>query len=208
MLRSTASAESKTYHHEDLHAALLQAGRAFIAEHGHDRLSVRALAQATGVSPGAPYHHFRDRRSLLVALAMEGFDRLNGEGDRIVRQNTTGAEKLIALGNALIDFCAAEPRLFTLMYDSELTLPTIEPTLGDAQKAGFELVTRAFRKAAPFLEPHQLQARAMAFWATLYGYAALTGKGLLQAYVLADTPEELARLVIVRQAVGDLAGTG
>ena len=32
------------------------------------------------VSPGAPYHHFPDRRSLLLAVALKGYQRLTSEG--------------------------------------------------------------------------------------------------------------------------------
>ena len=56
-----------TYHRENLKEELLAAAVIYIAEHGHQDLSVRKLSQIVGVSPGAPYHHFPDRRSLLIA---------------------------------------------------------------------------------------------------------------------------------------------
>ncbi|WP_374139319.1 TetR/AcrR family transcriptional regulator, partial [Sphingomonas sp.] len=67
------ASKAKTYHREDLRGELLRAGRAYIAEHGHHSLSVRTLANTVGVSPGAPYHHFKDRRALLLALAIDGY---------------------------------------------------------------------------------------------------------------------------------------
>ena len=65
-----------SYHKENLRQDLIDAGLAYVKAQGHASLSVRTLAQKVGVSPGAPYHHFPDRRSLLLAIAGEGFKDL------------------------------------------------------------------------------------------------------------------------------------
>ncbi len=41
----------------------------FVAEQGVDRLTMRQLARAAGVTPGALYKHFRDKRDLERAMA-------------------------------------------------------------------------------------------------------------------------------------------
>jgi AcrR family transcriptional regulator len=64
-------AEPRPYHHGDLRRALVEAGRRLLeAENGSD-ISLRAVAREAGVSPAAPYHHFRDKSELLDALAIE-----------------------------------------------------------------------------------------------------------------------------------------
>ena len=57
------------YHHGDLRAALIAAGREMVAEHGIAALSVADAAKRTGVSAAAPYRHFPNRRAFLAAVA-------------------------------------------------------------------------------------------------------------------------------------------
>ena len=58
------------YHHGDLRRALVAAALELL-ERGEE-LSLRAVARRAGVSHTAPYHHFRDRRGLVAAVALEG----------------------------------------------------------------------------------------------------------------------------------------
>ncbi|MFY9316774.1 MAG: helix-turn-helix domain-containing protein, partial [Burkholderiales bacterium] len=73
---STSRSRKRSYHHGDLPAALLQAAGKILEKEGVEALALRTLARRTGVSHGAPYRHFRDRESLLAALAAEGFAML------------------------------------------------------------------------------------------------------------------------------------
>ena len=68
--------ETKTYHHGDLRAALIEAGMALLAEREADTLGLREVARAVGVSATAVYRHFPDKGALLGAMAREGLQRL------------------------------------------------------------------------------------------------------------------------------------
>ena len=68
--------EPKPYHHGDLRRALLRAAVVILEREGPSALSLRAVAREAGVSPAAPYHHFKDKSELLNAVATEGFNRL------------------------------------------------------------------------------------------------------------------------------------
>lgn len=48
---------------------ILAAARACFARHGYEGATVRRLEQATGLSRGAIFHHFRDKDSLFLAVA-------------------------------------------------------------------------------------------------------------------------------------------
>ena len=67
---------ARPYHHGDLRRALLDAALAEIAEGGPGQVSLRELARPVGVSHAAPRHHFGDKRGLLTAVAVEGFELL------------------------------------------------------------------------------------------------------------------------------------
>nr|MDT0659620.1 helix-turn-helix domain-containing protein [Micromonospora sp. DSM 115978] len=48
---------------------ILSAARACFARHGYEGATVRRLEEATGLSRGAIFHHFRDKDSLFLAVA-------------------------------------------------------------------------------------------------------------------------------------------
>ncbi len=48
---------------------ILAAARTCFARHGYEGATVRRLEEATGLSRGAIFHHFRDKESLFLAVA-------------------------------------------------------------------------------------------------------------------------------------------
>src|SRR5438105_9211291 len=66
---------SQSYHHGDLHEALLQAAEAVLERDGVQGLTLRAAAREAGVSHAAPTHHFGDMTGLVSELAAVGFRR-------------------------------------------------------------------------------------------------------------------------------------
>lgn len=57
---------------------ILDGARACFARHGYEGATVRRLEEATGLSRGAIFHHFRDKESLFLALAEEDALRMAG----------------------------------------------------------------------------------------------------------------------------------
>lgn len=166
-------AKAKTYHKENLRRDLVEAGRAFVEAHGHQTLSVRTLAQKVGVSAGAPYHHFSDRRQLLLAIASEGFRLLNLGATAIGESTLGGHEKLVALGLHFIEFADTSPRLFELMYESELSTPRQPPELEKFHRLGHSVIKSAIASGLQRATPRSIEIRTAAFWAFVYGFAAL-----------------------------------
>ena len=65
---------SRAYHHGDLRRGLIEAAQRLLEAQGADALSLRAVAREAGVSPAAPYHHFKDKNELLDAVARRAID--------------------------------------------------------------------------------------------------------------------------------------
>ena len=63
------------YHHGNLREALIHAALELIAEKGPAGFTFAEAARWAGVSPAAPYRHFRDRDELLADVARRGFDQ-------------------------------------------------------------------------------------------------------------------------------------
>ena len=65
----------RSYHHGNLKEVLLEAARKLIEQYGPAGFSLTEAARLAGVSPAAPYRHFRDRDALLAEVAKGGFER-------------------------------------------------------------------------------------------------------------------------------------
>ena len=68
----------RSYHHGNLKETLIRAALALIAQKGLAGVTFAEAARWAGVSPAAPYRHFRDRDELLADVARRGFERLEG----------------------------------------------------------------------------------------------------------------------------------
>lgn len=55
---------------------ILDGARRCFAEHGYEGATVRRLEDATGLSRGAIFHHFKDKDGLFLALAQEDARRM------------------------------------------------------------------------------------------------------------------------------------
>src|SRR5438046_3982275 len=62
------------YHHGNLKEALVRAALELIAEKGPAGFTFADAARWAGVSPAAPYRHFRDRDELIADVARRGFE--------------------------------------------------------------------------------------------------------------------------------------
>ena len=101
----------KTYHHGNLRQALVEATLRLIEEKGPLGFTLAEAARAAGVSPAAPYRHFRGREELIEEVARQGFvmfaDRL---GTRLRRRPARRrCRALFETGRAYLDFARANP---------------------------------------------------------------------------------------------------
>jgi AcrR family transcriptional regulator len=71
--------------------ALLEAAAALFAERGYHATTIRDVAEAAGVTPGALYFHVPTKQALLVAVYAEGVDRIVRHVDALVDQETEPA---------------------------------------------------------------------------------------------------------------------
>jgi AcrR family transcriptional regulator len=114
---STAAAESRPYHHGDLSRALVDAARKILESEGPAALSLRAVAREAGVSPAAPYHHFKDKNELLEAVAHEGWEALDQALANARASTDDKRVRMTNLGVAYVCFARDNPALYRVMYD-------------------------------------------------------------------------------------------
>ncbi len=105
------------YHHGALREELVRLGLEALEREGAEAMSLRALAEAAGVSKAAPYRHFKDKDHFLGALADEGFKRLYAELDATRRGGEGTVE---GMGLVYMRFAVRTPALYRLMSSSLL----------------------------------------------------------------------------------------
>jgi len=163
------------YHHGNLRRELLDRAAHVIAEHGLEKLSLRALAQDLGVSHAAPARHFKDKMDLLRALATEGHNRLadyvfaaaEGAGDDPL-------ERYAALGRAFVRFSIEYPAYYQATRHPEVAAQA-DPELTAAHHRRMEMIATAARKAqaAGWLKGESVEDAVTFSLATVRGVAAL-----------------------------------
>lgn len=175
--------KTRPYHHGDLRAALLTRAEQALRETGPAELSLRGLARAVGVSPAAPSRHFRSKRALLDALALEGSDRLRAM--LVAAQDEAGesfAERLTALTRAYMGFAAANAALLDLMYSVTYD-PAASPELAAALRRLPELATRLIEDGQRRGEVREGPAQEVGLpvMSAMHGFVALAVAGGIPA---------------------------
>lgn len=122
---------ARSYHHGDLRAALLARAEETLREKGAEALSLRELARDLGVSHAAPSRHFKDRRALLDALALTGFDQLTGLLVAAAPVGGTFRERLNAQARACVDFAVRESAMMGVMFSRKLDAREAERKAGE-----------------------------------------------------------------------------
>src|SRR6266700_927216 len=171
---SKHSGGRRGYHHGNLREALIEAALRLIGEKGPGGFTVAEAARAAGVSPAAPYRHFRDGQDLLADVAMRGFERfalaLRGAWDDGRPDPSTAFERL---GRSYLAFARDE---------------AAEMLCADLPKG---------KRPPPLMV-------ALHVWSLSHGIASLFGRGDAARRALPMSPEELleAGVLVYLQGLG------
>jgi len=169
----TATPQPRPYHHGDLRRALLGAAETVLGREGPAALSLRAVAREAGVSPAAPYHHFRDKSDLLASVAADGFARLKDAMAQAV-DGVAAREKGSRMGVAYVAFAQANPALYRIMYDCARDGAGL-PEDAEAPDGAYRLVKDTLSEAAGGqLGELDLELTAIACWCAAHGLAEMS----------------------------------
>jgi AcrR family transcriptional regulator len=188
--------KKEAYHHGNLRAALLESALTLLKETGIEALTLREVARRAGVSPGAPYHHFKDKAELVRALAQESLETLDHISRGAMKNETTPTQKLHAIGVAYVLYAVEHPAEFRVMFRPEMGLLPVVPDPATAPVFGVLIeVIREF----PSVEKSQQITAAITAWSLVHGLAVLLLDGPLQRIVTDKHEiEMLARDVTAR----------
>jgi AcrR family transcriptional regulator len=199
----------RSYHHGNLKEVLLEAARKLIEQHGPVGFSLTEAARLAGVSPAAPYRHFRDRDALLAEVARNGFERfaarLNAAWNEGVPTPLTAFENL---GRAYLVFAREEPASYAVMFEAGLAGSVAEPM--PAADRAFDVLQRAAAalcRALPESERPPIRLMSLHVWAISHGVATLFAQGGPEARKVPLTAEEIleSAMLIYLKGLGILS---
>jgi AcrR family transcriptional regulator len=174
-MRESQTAEARPYHHGDLRRALVDAARRILEAEGPTALSLRAVAREAGVSPAAPYHHFKDKAELLDAVASEGWQMLDAAMAK-AKAEAEGRDKLTALGIAYVCFARENPALYRVMYDAARDKEALPEEMQQGEDSAYCKVRDTMVElGADPAATVDLELATTAAWCAAHGLAEMAG---------------------------------
>jgi AcrR family transcriptional regulator len=162
-----------------LRGEILDATERMLLETGSfEAVSIRAVADAVGVTPPSIYRHFADKTALIFDVCTRHFSAL----ESFIRERCEGIDdpvaKLAALGKAYVEFGVANPEPYRVMF---MTRPDTVPAgfQGQvlAESASFDLLMSCVQACVDegrfrpeYDDVYQL---SLGFWARVHGLTSL-----------------------------------
>ena len=168
------------YHHGNLREALMQAALGLIADKGPSGFTFAEAARSAGVSPAAPYRHFRDRDALMAEVATRGFEKFESELEQAWDEGRPDPlQAFIRLGRAYLAFARSEPAYYAAMFESALPRASY-PALDEAGQRAFDVLRAASESICDLLPKERRPPELMMslhIWSMAHGIASLFARG-------------------------------
>ncbi len=167
----------------ELRAAILNSARELAAAEGWGAVSIRKIAERVEYSPPIIYEFFDSKERLLVALMVEGFERLSVRLAEAHRAANDPRAALLAMATAYFQFAQDSPELYQVMngLDGVYFCDLSEDTTLRAMAAAREIVKGAIATWGIWqnLRIEDLEIKLYLMWGTLHGLTALIMAGRL-----------------------------
>lgn len=166
-------AKRSTFRHGAVHGDAIAAALSLL-QGGVEKVTMRAVAAALGVTHRSLYNHFDDRAALMEALAAEGFDALAVQLE--------DAKEPRGFARAFATFALAQPDLYGVMMGRANARDEASATLKGAIG---KVIALSLAVLAPVdgeeskTEKTAARRRVMRIWMTIHGGLALNRAGML-----------------------------
>jgi AcrR family transcriptional regulator len=182
------------YHHGNLKETLIRAALDLIARKGPSGFTFAEAARFAGVSPAAPYRHFRDRDELLANVALRGFALFEVALTRAWNDGQPNAFAAFErMGRAYLEFARTEPAYYSAMFEAGVPLDLNHELREAGERAFAAIRAAAERLVAQLPAPKRPPALMVALhvWAMAHGVASLFGRGDAGRRKVPMSPDEL-----------------
>lgn len=174
---------------------IVATARELAEQQGWDAVTTRRLAERIEYSQPVLYSHFRGKREIIGAVALEGA----AEMAAAVRAATAGQDdpraRVTALARAYLDFAARHPAVYDALFQLDGGLAYAQEDTPEPLKDAFAALMESLARVAGDGVAPGLFTEV--FWASLHGLATLTRAGRL----LPEDAELRVQLLVERLAV-------
>jgi AcrR family transcriptional regulator len=174
---------------------IVATARELAEQQGWDAVTTRQLAERIEYSQPVLYSHFRSKREIIGAVALEGAAELAAT----VRAATSVAdgprERVAALARAYLDFATRNPAVYDALFQLDGGLPYAQDDTPEPLKDAFAALLESLGEVAGDGVHPGLFTEV--FWASLHGVATLTRAGRL----LPEDAAQRVELLVDRLAV-------
>ncbi|MFE4607486.1 TetR/AcrR family transcriptional regulator [Streptomyces niveus] len=156
---------------------IVATARELAEQQGWDAVTTRRLAEHIEYSQPVLYSHFRGKREIIGAVALEGA----AEMAAAVRAATSAADgprtRVTALARAYLEFAARNPAVYDAMFELDGGLAFAHEDTPEPLKDAFAALLESLGEVAG--DGVQPGLFTEVFWASLHGVATLTRAGRL-----------------------------
>jgi len=177
---ATVRPRSRRGEGERLREEILAAAEALLVETAsEDAVSIRAVAQAVGVSPPSIYRHFADKDMLLLEVCRHSFTHFSAAIEKALGAAST-ADQMMELGHAYIRYAREFPEHYRIMFMArfELSAQAYAEEMV-AEGSSFALLLRISQQLIDggHVRPEVAERGALhvgiLFWSAVHGLASL-----------------------------------
>jgi AcrR family transcriptional regulator len=131
----------------DTEERLLDAALTLFAEKGYEAASVREIIEAAGVTRPVLYYYCASKEDLFKRLVHWKHDEAYRELGRIVKEAAGWADRLRSIMRGSFAFCAADPRVPRLMFQTAYgpSIPGISKFMAELGGLRFGIVCRVMQ---------------------------------------------------------------
>jgi AcrR family transcriptional regulator len=174
---------------------IVATARELAEQQGWDAVTTRKLAERIEYSQPVLYSHFRGKREIIGAVALQGAAELA----TAVRDATSAADRprarVVALARAYLDFAARNPAVYDALFQLDGGLAYAQEDTPEPLKDAFAALLETLGEVTG--DGVQPGLFTEVFWAALHGLATLTRAGRL----LPEDAEPRVELLVDRLAM-------
>lgn len=179
----------------DRERLIVATARELAEQQGWDAVTTRRLAERIEYSQPVLYSHFRGKREIIGAVALEGAAEMAVAMRAATASAGTPRDRVVALARAYLDFAERNPAVYDALFQLDGGLAYAQEDTPEHLKDAFAALMETLGEAAGDGVAPELFTEV--FWASLHGVATLTRSRRL----LLEDAERRVELLVDRLAV-------
>jgi AcrR family transcriptional regulator len=174
---------------------IVATARELAEQQGWDAVTTRRLAERIEYSQPVLYSHFRGKREIIGAVALEGAAEMAVAVRAAASTGNSPRERVAALARAYLDFAERNPAVYDALFQLDGGLAYAQEDTPEPLKDAFAALMESLGEVAgDGVDPGLFTE---VFWASLHGLATLTRAGRLPP----EVTEQRVELLVDRLAV-------